>query len=232
MLSTQPVADVAANLIELGLVDEVRAALPQLRAEATMQAGPGGVRLALEEWFAIFPQPKRSEAEWLIFYQHYVAICGAQPRAAIRAAMKSWAEREGSQFLPKPGELRALAASIPTPSMKLFSRSQAAVRMADDEVERQRIESDIAMRNTTAAEQVTAVTTMLGQFERESAASRERQRLILQRGRRNVDKPGASYRLPPGQTAPGSPLTPQMLRLLGRPVPGEQAGDEPPSEMI
>jgi hypothetical protein len=33
-----------------------------------------------------------------------------------------------------------------------------------------------------------------------------------------------------GKTAPGSALTPQMLRLLGRPVPEEPPPEEPPPE--
>lgn len=240
MLSTKTPHDLAVALIEQGALEDVRAALPQLRAEATAQAGPKGVRLALQEWYPVFPQPQRSEPDWILFYQGYTAVCGAQPKAALRAALKAWAQKGDSQFLPKPGELRALAASIPTVPMKLLSRAQAAIRAADDEAERLRIESDIALRNTTAAEQVTAVTTMLSQYERESKAGRDRNRRILQRGIKNADSPASDYRMPPGKTAEGSALTPQMLRHLGRPVPTPSAqveahrndDDAPPSEMI
>jgi len=105
------------------------------------------------------------------------------------------------------------------------------LRAADDELERRRIEADIAMRGTTASEQSQAIRAMFGQFAREAAPGRERQAQILKHGWRNV---GAGLRtLPPsgGLPAKGSGITAELRATLeGRGYKDLQPAREIPAE--
>jgi hypothetical protein len=202
------------SLIEAGLLDDVRAALPELKADATAGAGPQGVQDALKEWFPVFPQPERSPAEWALFYRAYAEICGMISRPALRLALKAWAEGGDKQFLPKPGELRALAFGQTTSAGKLYAKAKAAVEAADSESERLRIEADIAARGTTMADQAQAVRHMLAQFQREAAPGRERANALLKHGVRNASAGRAPLRPTGGIPAQGSALSPAMHATL------------------
>ncbi len=91
------------------MLAEAQAALPALRACAEYPSGQAGVRDVIGRRFALYPQPERSDGEWEAWWEDYLDALQDVPLAALTAAMSTWVKRPESQFLPKPGELRALA---------------------------------------------------------------------------------------------------------------------------
>ncbi len=206
-------------------MEELRAAVPALYAEAAKPAGIDGIMTAIGPWFATYPQPSRTAGEAEAFWQGYAIVCGHMPEAAIHAGMKTWAARSESEFLPKPGALLELARTAQTPAFKLASRAHNVLQVADDMVFRQRIEDDILSRGTTKEAQAVAIRRMLAEFNEVSAPIREHQRRILQHGYRNVAAQRPALPYSGGTPAPGSALTPEMHAVMGiaLPTPPEPA---------
>ncbi len=94
---------------DLGLLAEARVALPALRACADHPSGQEGVRHVVGRRFVIYPQPERLDWEWSAWWADYFEALEDVPLVALTAAMATWVKRAESQFLPKPGELRAIA---------------------------------------------------------------------------------------------------------------------------
>lgn len=206
----------ASAMIAEGLVEELRGKVPVLYSTASRRAELDGIKRAIIPWFATYPQPDRDDADWMLFWHGYVVASGHQPEAAIVGAMEAWAKFPDSEFLPKPGRLAELAAKTPTAAFKLAGRAHQALQLVDDMQDRQRIDANMARDQVKPPEQVEAVRNLLADFENKSKPVRETQRRILQRGS------AAAHREPAysgGVPAPGSALTAEMLRLLGRPIP-------------
>jgi hypothetical protein len=62
--------------------------------------------------FALYPQPQRTEAEWANWWRDYLNALAGLPADVVEEAMQTWVAKPDSQFLPRPGELRALALVI------------------------------------------------------------------------------------------------------------------------
>lgn len=108
------------------LVDELRRSLPAMLARRDHPAGHDGVKQTIGRRFALCPQPERSEGEWAAWWADYRDALETVPLVSLEAAMRTWVQRPESQFLPKPGELRALALdSVTREGIRCQTASQA-----------------------------------------------------------------------------------------------------------
>lgn len=108
------------------LLEEARALLPALEAEVA-PAGEEGVRQALLPLFGLYPQPDRSEAEWAMWWSHYIEDLSGFCPASLEAAVRAYRRLPGSRFMPLPGELRALAKAQVVPAIGRLWRVRQAV---------------------------------------------------------------------------------------------------------
>ncbi|MBO9710547.1 MAG: hypothetical protein J7521_20290 [Caulobacter sp.] len=109
------------------LLDEARRLLPDLQRYATQPAGPEGVYRVLASRRVIFPQPVRTPEESDAWYGAYYDVCADLPETALEVGMQAWVAKPDSQFMPKPGELRALALATPSRLVRAVDRCRAAV---------------------------------------------------------------------------------------------------------
>lgn len=139
LLSVEPsnhraVSEIANNPAMLA---EVKAALPAIHANATMPAGEAGVTKLVTSMFVMFPQPHRSEAEWVEFWRSYHSILSDQPMTALEAAKEAVLRDPKIEFMPKPSRLLELAKMTPNRAVKAYDRAKAAVEyQAPREVEK------------------------------------------------------------------------------------------------
>lgn len=134
MLDSDGSPDEAAREIARysALREEARAALPSLKAVAEWKAGQDGVRAVVGKRFSLYPQPERSEGEWNAWWADYFDVLEDVPLACLEAAMRAYIARPGSQFLPKPGELRDLAYTTVSKSLRRYQRAKRALMLADE----------------------------------------------------------------------------------------------------
>lgn len=109
------------------LLEEARRVLPDLHRYATQPAGPEGVYRILASRRVIYPQPARTPEESDAWYGAYYDTCADLPETALEAGMQAWVAKPDSQFMPKPGELRALALATPSNLVRAVDRCRAAV---------------------------------------------------------------------------------------------------------
>jgi hypothetical protein len=166
----------ATKLMAQGKTGPLVEAIPALRAAAMEEAGEEGVKSILSAAFVHFPQPRRVPEEWAVFWQGYVGSCGHLSRAALEAGMLRWLNDPQSQFLPKPGELRALATQTPTEAHQVLNKARAILDAVAEEEARQRVAKDIAERGTTAERQAQSVRQMMAGLDAELTAAAARQR--------------------------------------------------------
>lgn len=210
--------DAASAAIEAGLVEDFRAALPALYSDAARGAGLEGIVAAITPWFPTYPQPERTEAEWREWWGGYTTVCGHHSQAALAGAMKVWANKATSEFLPKPGALSELARTTPTAAFKLAALVHNILQIADDRTDRQRVLENMERDLVKSEDQVQAVAEMLKEFKAKSVAGVKRI---------PPEKDKAPYI--GGEVAPGSAFTPEMLRHLGRPIPPARDPHDAPS---
>lgn len=122
--SGDAIAAIAGNLV---LLSEVAKALPELHRAATEPAREEGVISVVGRRFALFPQPKRSKAEWSEFWADYVDTLGHLPEGAIEAAMAAWVRLPDAEFLPKPGKLLELSKTTPNRAVRALERAKGAL---------------------------------------------------------------------------------------------------------
>lgn len=101
--------------------------LPDLRAHAAAPAGEEGVYRVIYPRRALFPQPKRTEAEADAWWNDYYDVLVDIPESALEAGMKAWIAKPDARFMPKPGELRALALKTANDAVRAHDRCKAAV---------------------------------------------------------------------------------------------------------
>lgn len=206
--SSESVEDATSKVIEAGLVEELRKAVPVLYSAASRGAGLEGLEAVLRPCFATYPQPERGKQEWIAWWASYVTVCGHLPIEALRGALVAWMKLPDSEFLPKPGRLAELARATPTAAFKFAGRAHQMLQLADDRMDRQRVAAGMQRDKVKPEEQVQAVSQMLADFKAKSIA-----------GAKRVPPEGDKGPYIGGRAATGSALTPEMLRHLGRPVP-------------
>lgn len=131
MLDAYPSAEASrAIAADAALLGEARALQPGLEAEIA-PAGEDGVRAALLPLMALYPQPDRSDAEWAIWWTHYIEDLGGFCPQSLAQAVKAYRQAPGSRFMPLPGELRALAMAQVVPAIGKLWRVREAVRLAE-----------------------------------------------------------------------------------------------------
>lgn len=118
------------------LLEEARASLPMLKAQAIMPAGPEGVMRVYGSRFVTFPQPKRSEEQKAAWWKDRYDALAAIPEESLEAGMKAWIQLPDARFLPQPGELKALALSQATSTARATHRAQLAVAEAEETARR------------------------------------------------------------------------------------------------
>lgn len=115
----------------LAIREEARAALPALKAVAEWKAGEDGVRAVVSKRFALYPQPQRTEGEWAAWWDDYIDVLSDVPLACLEAAMRAWISRPGTEFMPKPGQLRDLAYTTVSKSLRRYQRAKRALDQID-----------------------------------------------------------------------------------------------------
>ena len=111
------------------LYRECEAAYPAIERamrDATAPAGDAIVARIIGKRLAIYPQPDRSEDEWVAWWDAYYDTLSDLPEKCLEGAMRDWV-RSPAQFLPKPGELRALAQKHGQPEYVAYATSRRAL---------------------------------------------------------------------------------------------------------
>lgn len=111
------------------LLAECGRVVPLLEA-MRRDVGEGVVRDVIGERLETFPQPQRNETQWLFWWKDYFETLGHFPRCALEAAMREWVGSDKGQFMPKPGQLKALCASTATPEFLALTRAKRALYLA------------------------------------------------------------------------------------------------------
>lgn len=145
------------------LLDEARCALPALIARASRKAGVEGVKQVVGSRFVTYPQPPRSEAEWVVWWADWIHVCEDVSLASLEAGMRAYVALPDSEFLPKPGRLRELAFTSPCRSAGRVYRAQLAISAA---------ESAAAARAAPPKADPDAVQAMLAEFLGKSKATK------------------------------------------------------------
>lgn len=109
-----------------GLHAEAVALIPSLEA-VLRPAGIEAVRSTLGQMFAIFPQPDRSDGEWVAWWSAYIEDLSEFPLASLEAACREY-RRGDVEFFPKPGILRKLAGIHRAPYVGALARARMASR--------------------------------------------------------------------------------------------------------
>ena len=119
----------AARYIALNpaLRDELETTYRRLEHEAKAPAGDEGVKAVIGRRFVLYPQPQRSEGEWVAWWGEYYNLLSDLPLSSVEAAMRAYTARPDSEFLPKPGKLRELALATPTRALKRLHRADMAL---------------------------------------------------------------------------------------------------------
>lgn len=110
-----------------GLHAEAKRLVARFEA-ALAPAGEDGVKAILGKLFAIYPQADRSAPEWAAWWEAYVEDLEMLPEWALSAGAKAYRRLPGSQFFPKPGEIRALAGAAAANAVKSAARIRMAAR--------------------------------------------------------------------------------------------------------
>lgn len=183
---------------EPALREEVRRALPALRAVATHKAGKTGIMEILGRRFALYPQPARSDEMWAAWWSDYFEALGDVTYTALDAAMVAWVADPDSEFLPKPGKLLELAMRTPNAAHRRYARAAKAMEICGH-AER----ADAEPIPPPSAEEVAQVRKMLAGYQQKMAM-------------RDIEKPVR----PPMPNTAGKPdaggLTAEMRALLAQ----------------
>lgn len=108
-----------------GLHAEAAALVPALEA-MIIPAGVEAVKSTLGMMFAIYPQPERSREEWAAWWAAYIEDLSEFPLASLEAAVREYRRQGDSEFFPKPGTLRQLAAKHRAPYVGALARARMA----------------------------------------------------------------------------------------------------------
>ena len=106
---------------------EAIAAIPYL-AERARPGGDEAVMDIVGRRFATFPPPSRSEGEWVSYWADLFDACSTIPFAILENAMKEWVRSDTTGFMPKPGQLRALAQPAASMAAGSLYRAKMAAR--------------------------------------------------------------------------------------------------------
>ena len=112
------------------LVEEARKARHDLEDDARRPGGNEAVKHVIGRRFVLYPQPARAPEEWAAWWGDYYAVLAHLPEQVLDAAMIAWA-RTAAEFLPKPGQILALAEETRTADSIAAYRAKSAVAQAD-----------------------------------------------------------------------------------------------------
>lgn len=73
--------------------------------------------------FETYPQPQRSDAGWVAWWTDYYDALSDLPAPALEAGMRQWVKTDTTGFMPKPGQLLALAKVAAEPDYLAVSRA-------------------------------------------------------------------------------------------------------------
>lgn len=109
------------------MLAECRARLPDLRRIVETPSGEAGVRDVVGRRFALFPQPKRTDEEWAMWWVDYYDTLSDLPVCDLEAGMLAWIREPASDFLPKPGRLREYAMTTASTPRRAYERARNAL---------------------------------------------------------------------------------------------------------
>lgn len=109
------------------LYAECVAALPGLiedRDKALTPATRETMSDVLGRRMATYPPPEFSESEWRAWWADWMDAFSDVPDGVVEPAMRQWV-RSPEAFMPKPGQLRAIALRIAIPEVQAAHRAKA-----------------------------------------------------------------------------------------------------------
>lgn len=109
------------------MLSEAKMALPMLKQEAMAPAGVEGVQRVVGRRRAMFPGGPKTAEESAAWWSDYYAALADLPEAALEAGMSAHIMDPQSEFMPKPGKLRALALASPNYAAKAYERARDAI---------------------------------------------------------------------------------------------------------
>lgn len=198
------------------LLAEARTLIPQLRHRARTLASDAEIKASIGRRLAIYPQGDMSAGEWSAWWTDYAEALAGVSAEAIEEGLKAWIAKPDARFMPKPGELRAIAQRTATPTLQALNVLDRAALLADE------IEA-FERRHKERLEGFELEAVRLKHVpkppEDREWVARSAADFRAEHARREAERPRPVGRSTAGELAPGSALTPQMLRHLGRPVP-------------
>lgn len=121
------VREIARNPVMLA---ETKMALPALKQEAARPAGVDGVRRVIGRRRAMYPGGPKTAEESAAWWADYYAVLADLPEAALEAGMSAHILDPQSEFMPKPGKLRALALGTTNQAVRAYQRAKDAITAA------------------------------------------------------------------------------------------------------
>jgi hypothetical protein len=82
--------------------------------------------------FSTFPQPQRGEAEWAAWWSDYFQTLSDVSAESLELGMRAAIARADTEFLPKPGQLRALAIRQLTPGARAVNLMRRGIEAAEE----------------------------------------------------------------------------------------------------
>jgi hypothetical protein len=113
-----------------GILADARRFLPALSERVHQTATRPEIKNIIFARFALYPQPFRHDWQWDLWWADYYGALEGLTGEAIDAGLTKWVGLPDSEFLPKPGRLKALAGSTPTKTGRALHIVQMALTRA------------------------------------------------------------------------------------------------------
>lgn len=128
------------------MLNDATRLLPALTERVHQGATRAEIKNVIFARFPLYPQPFRHDWQWDLWWADYYSALEGLTGEAIDAGLTKWVALPDSEFLPKPGKLKALAASTATRSGRTLYIVNRAIGMAAEAVQRDRRASPAAPR--------------------------------------------------------------------------------------
>lgn len=112
------------------MLAEATRLLPALAERMHRSATKSEIKTVIFARFPLYPQPQRAEWQWDLWWADYFTTLDGLTGEAIDAGLTAWIAKPDSEFLPKPGALKALAASSVTKTGRTMRIVNAAILKA------------------------------------------------------------------------------------------------------
>lgn len=188
------------------MLAEATRLLPALAERVHQGATRSEIKNVIFARFQLYPQPRREDWQWDLWWADYFTALDGLTGEAIDAGLTKWVALPDSEFLPKPGKLKALAESTPTKTGRAIHIVRTAITRAAELAPRKGGASPAAPRLKHIPKPRED-----REFVRDTLESfRADQRLLYD------SRPRPEVRPMHGQLAEGHHVTDLMLKTLSR----------------